>query len=154
MGTTTLESPVRIYQCCELHAHHFNKVFAPLNAHLHTIAILVVICSVYASFRLERLFAAIAAYWMFVALYSYLSAANSFAEINRQSALLLQVMRSSDAKHNRSSLKIDRKIDERRLKSLRELRISAGSVFYYDKALVLTIVEIILVQSVNLLVMY
>ena len=40
------------------------------------------------------------------------------------------------------------------IRSIRELCIVGGSAFYFDKTLVLTIVEVVLVQSVNLLIMY
>ena len=45
------------------------------------------------------------------------------------------------------------KIVDLEIRCMNDLRIKAGSNFYYDKALVLTIVEIVLVQSVNLLLM-
>ena len=37
--------------------------------------------------------------------------------------------------------------------ALRELRIQMGSVFYFDKALVLTVIEAMFLQSANLLLM-
>ena len=150
------ESDVRMYHCCELHAKKFNQVFAPLNGFLHTLFISVIVGSVYAALRLERLFAALAAYWAFISLSSYLSVANSFAAINRESALLLQTLRSVGTNSSGSNqvAPIQWKKCQRKMKSLQELRISGGSVFYYDKTLVLTIIEIILSQSVNLLVLY
>ena len=41
----------------------------------------------------------------------------------------------------------------REAEALRELRIQMGSAFYFDKAIVLTVIEAIFLQSANLLLM-
>ena len=77
------------YRQCELHAIRFNRVYSVLNAMLHNTLITMIIFSIYATMRTEGALAAIASYWAFLALVFYLPAANSYAEINRESRVLL-----------------------------------------------------------------
>ena len=47
-----------------------------------------------------------------------------------------------------------RKVIEKSVRGLRELRISMGSCFYYDKGMLLTTLQIILQISVNLILLH
>ena len=84
--------------------------------------------------------------------------ASSYAEIHRESRTLLRSARRawscSSGSYSTAVGILSRRLVEKTIRSMTELRIRAGTVFYYDRTLVLTIVEIILVQYVNLLVAY
>ena len=105
--------------------------------------------------RTSGLFAAVTAYFACMGLVFYLSVANSYAETNRVSRKLLQLLRRACRVSRRNvASQTEHRISSQRTRTLRELRIHAGPVFFYDKQLVLTTVQIILVQSANLLVVY
>ena len=74
-------------------------------------------------------------------------------EINQVSKSLQERMRQMASAEPIGDWKLFRKIVEREIRSMRELRIMAGSTFFYDKPMLLTAADIVLGQSVNLLVM-
>ena len=141
------------YRCCQVHTDAFNRVFGSLNADLHTTVVTIITLSVYCTMRTSWLFAVFTTYFACVCLVFYLSVANSYSETIRVSRTLLQSLKQVGSNGNVATGR-GQKITNRRIQALRELRIHAGPVFFYDKQLVLTTVEIILVQSVNLLVAY
>ena len=101
---------------------------------------------------MEGILAVALAYLGFWALVTYLLVATSYAEIHRRSVNLLRSIRR--AMTGRTGRRTEGGGIALEIRSIRELCIVGGSAFYFHKTLILTIVEIILVQSINLLIMY
>ena len=153
--SAVLEKKLESYRCYELHTINFNQVYNLFNAYAHPACMVVAICSIYGAVRTSGVLAAVAANWAFMGLAICLPWVGSYAKINQESRAVLGSLRRAWSRDVRGTGHFDRKTSGRKLRSMRELRIStAGSRYYYDKALVLTTVGIILVQSVDLLVMY
>ena len=84
---------------------------------------------------------------------TYGAVVRGYGEVNSASIVLLEVAQ-------RAALMLDLvagrcasgRVVDREVRCLNPLRIKGGTTFYYDSQLVLTIVEIMLVQSVNLLI--
>ena len=151
---TALERKLESYRCYELHTTYFNHVFLLFNDFSHPMCMAVAICSIYAAVRTRGVLAAVAANWAFMGLAICLPWVGSYAKINYESSAALESLRRNWGRVHGVGHS-DWKVSERKMRSMRELRIcSADSRYYYDKALVLTTVEIILTQSVNILVMY
>ena len=142
------------FRCCHLLMNGFNELFANLNAVIHagTIAF-ATLCMYGAARSTDGMLAAGIAYLGLITLVCYLQMVSGYAEVNLRSKWLLWWMRSSGAGCVAGgSQRTD--LGFRQLRSLRELRVQAGTcIFHYDKATVLITVEIILVQSANLLIM-
>ena len=100
---------------------------------------------------MEGILAVALAYLGFWALVTYLLVATSYAEIHRRSVNLLRSIRRATS--GRTGRRTEGERIALEIRSIRELCIAGGSAFYFDKTLVLTVVEIILSESVNLLIM-
>ena len=147
-----LRRSLKFYRCLQLHTNNFNRLFAAFNAMLHGIVIIFVIFCVYGALRMEGILAVALAYLGFWALVTYIVVATSYAEIHRRSVKLLRSIRR--AMNGRTGRRTEGGGIALEIRSIRELCIVGGSAYYFDKTLVLTIVEVVLVQSVNLLIMY
>lgn len=143
------------YRCCLLQEVAFNRVFSGFNALLHFLCITATIFSVYTAIRSSGLLAAFGVYGAFMALTFYLTMANCYAETNHGSRILLESLQRVCIRGSEGmAFRRDEEIARKRIRSLRELRIRAAFVCYYDKQLILTILQIVLVRSVDLLVMH
>ena len=78
---------------------------------------------------------------------------NSYGEINKASTAVLRMVRKAAFAKPDEHTPFFIKIIDRESKSMKDLRVMAGSNFHYDMPLLLTVLEMVLVQSVNLLVM-
>lgn len=90
--------------------------------------------------------------WGLLALYFYLRVVNSYAQINDGSEEFIRLVRKAWATGYLAS-SYGKGVD-RELRCMRGLRIQASEAFYYDKGMVLTVVETVLLESVNLLIAY
>ena len=108
----------------------------------------------YGSMRTEGVVALFQAYLAWWGLLTYLQVMNAYAEINRHSRSLLRSFRACSVSVIAAGMagRGNVAIVNREVRSFRELRIKAGSVFYFDKQLVPTVIGIVLSQPVNLLV--
>lgn len=88
------------------------------------------------------------AYLVLLALGQYLVTVNGYAEINRRSVLLLRLMLNEGTRHGGA------RVVRKEARSLKELRVKPALGFFYDKGFVLTLLNIVLVQSVNILVLH
>ena len=153
-GEARLETAIRLYRCLCIHVGGFNDVFGALNRMLHGAAITFVIFCVYGSLRTEGALSVAIAYWGTFTLVCYQLTVTKYAESNGASNAFLVRVRTAWSVCSGRQRSRHRKRIGREIGSMREVRIQAGSTFYYDMTLVLTVFEVVLVQSVNLLIMY
>ena len=108
---------------------------------------------VYGAVRMEGFLAFACAISGSVGIVAYGMAVHSFTESNGKSGALLKYVSRTVSMEPTARRVLFSKIVDREIKSTRDPRIMAGSTFYFDKPLLLTIADILLVQSVNLLIM-
>ena len=157
-----LQTELDTYRCVQLLMDEFNGLFGKLQTASRFTVISFVLFCVYGFFRTEGLMAIVQAYlglWLFL---SWLTAMNIYAEINHESKDLLRSFRTlCSSKINKPEGSLERNTSSsrkrfmgvnRELKSLKELRIIASN-FYFDKQLVLTVIGIVLDNSVSLLLL-
>ena len=106
----------------------------------------------YAAVRATGIVAFLSAYLGVLAFVAYFLLASGYGQINRRSKALLKAVRITASAHQMARSGQGKAVN-REIRYMNDLRIKVGTAFYYDNALVLTIVEIILVQSVNMLLM-
>ena len=118
---------------------------------IHTTLVPFVVFLSYGSVRFHG-FIALAFAWILAAVTSIcLVIIIALASINQRSkALLLAFKRSIPAGFTGAEV-VERAAVRRDAKTLQQLKIQMGSLFYFDKPLVLTTLGTLLVQSVNLL---
>ena len=132
----------------------FNGAFGLLNGMLHWASTVFVIFCVYGAVWTEGPLSVAIAYWGTFTLVGYQLVVIQYAENNRASKMFLRKVRKAWSCCRGMQSRRRRKWIGREILSMREMRILAGSAFYYDKLLVLTVFEVVLVQSVKLLIMY
>ena len=143
---------LRHYKRLRVHANGFNEVTAGFNGILHANIVTLIVMFAYAAVRAKGIVAFLSAYLGVVGFVAYVLLASGYGQINRRSKALLKAVRVT-ASADRMARRGQGKAVNREIRCMNDLRIKAGTTFYYDNALVLTIVEIILVQSVNMLLM-
>lgn len=144
------------YRCLQLITEEFNGLFQTFHLITHAAAIAFTVICVFGSMRTEGIMAAVQAYVGAWILLSYLQLINGYGIIHSGSRAFLRTCRaaSSDGFTINAGGRAAYKIARRELKSLRELRIKAGgSTFYFDKHLVLTVVGVVVSQTVSLLLL-
>ena len=162
-GSSRLQSNpnggVRLYRELQLLTNEYNNMLALFHAILHGIALSTITLCFYIFVRTEGIMAAFAAYTGMWGLPAYCEMMNDFADILTGSRTFLESLKESGSVRSSGnwmrtgSAGASAAIIRRELRSLRELRIKGGSSFYFDKKLVLTLIGIILQQSVNLLIL-
>ena len=154
---TGLGRRLRLYRQMQLLTDEYNGLLCHFSAAVHTTEIVLAVMCVCGAVRTEGVLAFGQGYLGFWSLMTYLQIINSYAEINRRSKLLLRSLRTCcrgcsgpvGIQDTAQGLRF-----RRELKSLKELRIRAGSyVFFFDKQLVLNVIGIVLVQSINVLIL-
>ena len=131
----------------------FNDVTASVNGVLHANVIALVIMQVYGAVRMEGILALLLAYMGAVQFTTYGMLARSYGEVNAMSKALLEaVRRTTTADPVNVWGRVDA-IIQRQIRSMPKLCVKGGSSFYYDKPLLLTMLDVILAQSVGLLMM-
>lgn len=76
-----------------------------------------------------------------------------YAEINEQSEALIDDVRKACAAEMGAHRDLLAKVHYRQVRVMRGLRIMGGSTFYFDKPLMLTILETVLSESVGYLML-
>ena len=77
----------------------------------------------------------------------------TLGNINSSSKRSIELVRQRPAVLHSAGKDLERKWLQREALALRDLRIRMGSAFFYDKTLVITTIEIILQNTVNLLLL-
>ena len=163
-----LQMRFRFYCHVQLVTDQFNGLFANFYAPLHAILVTFMISCVYGTVQSDGMILVIVqAYLGFWMLLAYSFVINGYAEVNCSSKNFLWWFQGQRVAGRNSAISFagrrqienrdHEKIFKRELRSLnlKELCIRGGSsMFYFDKQLVLTVLEIVLTQSVNLLIMY
>lgn len=150
-----LERGMSRYCCLQLLADDFNDLFALYHGMYHGFMIAFIVMCVFWCVRTSGFMAALLAYlglWSFLTQFQFM---NSYAEVNRGSQDVLLKLRA--CWHSRGGRRGSRRtlLIGMKLSSLKELRIKGGtSAFYFDKQLVVTTMDVILTQSVGLLMSY
>ena len=163
-STSHLRRELSLYRCLQLLVDEYNGLFDSFQLLIHAASIIVTVLCVFGSLRTEGVIALVQAYFGAWLLTSYLQVIKSYSEIYRGSKALLVSLSARCADKNvgssgGSSVAFgigagSHVIIARELKSLTELRIRAGSsVFYFDKQLVLTVIQIVVSQTVGLLLL-
>ena len=138
-------------------ASDFNGFYAPSLGILHAITATGVAYCVYGAARAEAAFALFFGYMAVLWICAYLLVLNMFAELNAASKNLLTLFGAA-----LSSICCWADIQEHQdynslggeWKSLTDLRVRAGSMFYFDRQLVVNFIDVILNESANLLITY
>ena len=148
-----LEHNSWLLRCLKAQTNGFNDVTATLNGIVHANIIAIVVMYVYGALRTEGFVAVLSAYFGSVTFIAYCMLTRSYGEINEVSKTLIRAAKVEASVLRLAGERASSKFVQLEMKSMRELRIMAGSTFYYDKALVLTVIAIIISQSVNLLIL-
>ena len=149
---------VRAYRHLQLLMEEFSGLFAGFLLINHALVIVLVVLSVNGSVQADGTMAAgqiLFAAWL---LACYLKVVDTYAGVNNGSKALLVTSLACTKSSDRGLAVAYREqttmILKRELRSLRELRIKGGrSTFYFDKQLVLTVIGIVLNESVNLILL-
>lgn len=135
------------YRCLGLLTDEFNGVYSQLSGQIHAIIMTCIVLCIYGAVRTEGVMGFLYVYMSVWGLVSYLQIVNNYANIHRGSKDFLVALGASSRTAGT--------VASRDLRNLKELRIKAGSsAFYFDKELVLTVVGVILTQSINLLILH
>ena len=134
----------------------FNSVYAPSNALLHATSMAGNVFYVCAAVRAKGLIAVYLGYAGLTWLTSYLQVLSMYAEIHSMSRTLIASMRlaCTDYRFTVAGRKDQDGVIRRQLMPLKELRVVAGRLFYFDKQLVTNFVYIVLSRSADLLIMH
>ena len=151
-GASNVRRVVKLHRVAQLHVECFNILYAPMNAALHVFIIACVIVSVYGCVRIEGWFAFALGYIATFCLLLYLFICRSYADINWRSKTVLQSLRVMVSGIQKGRLSC--KAVDREQRSMTELRVRPGTAFYYDRALVLTVLQVIVTQSVSMLMIH
>ena len=148
---------VRSYQCLSILVKEFNEAFMLTYGSIHIAQVPLVMLLFYAAVRFSG-FVSLGFAWMAVVIVLYaLAVMVALANSNQTSKELIFVLkrgaRPSSSSYRSITDRTEYAAAWREAETLRELRISVGPVFYFDKPLVLTVIEAMLVQSANLLLM-
>ena len=107
---------------------------------------------VYGALRIEGVLELASGLWGTTSFVGYGMLVRSYAENKAASRAWLKNIKRTFATEPTDCRILFSKIMDREIKSMEHLRIMAGSTFYYDKPLLLTIMDILVAQSVNLLI--
>ena len=137
---------LHFYRCTQLLMDEYNRVLASFNGILHAVLISFFVFCVYGAVRTDGVMAIGTAYFAVWGFFTYLQLLKSYTDINTGSqGLLTSIQAQVSGDYSR--------IGVRELRSMRELRVRGGSsTFYFDKEVVLTTLDIVFNQAVNLLI--
>ena len=147
----TLRRSRRMYRCLYLQMDHFSRTFVVAYGSIHLgLVVLAIFCS-YGSVRFHGLLAFGFA-WMFTAcLVMLVLLVLALAAVNRKSKATLESMQKV-AKSLFVGLKgPQRRMLRREMSNMQGLKVRVGSMFYYDSPLLLTTLDVLLTNAVNLL---
>ena len=149
---------IKLYRELQLLTDEYNNLLALFHAVQHGILVTFLTLCVYIFVRTEGIMAALAAYMGIWLLPCYCEIINNYAEIQIGSRTFLESLQETvPVRRSRIWIRTGRAgsvaaIIRGELRSLRELHIKGGSsAFYFDKQLVLTVIHIIVNQSISLL---
>ena len=158
-----LTREIRLYRSLQLLTEEVNDLFASTLGETHGVVTLALICLAYGVLRCEGLLAVMMVYMFCWSFGSYFLLMNKLANINLGSKSLLRCIDSSfRSVYGGNVIAIvtfasakEAKIVQRELRNMRELRLRGGSsVFYFDKKLILTVVYVVMSQSISLRIMF
>ena len=141
----------RLYRSVYLMCDEFSEMFKITLGGLHVAFTIVVVYYVYMGVRLTGFQSFRSAFAAVGCLVLMLTLEGKYAEVNTASKTFLQQLKIQDVmRSNRIVEKAHRQILQRERKCLRECRIRVGSLYYYDTDLLVSTIEIILDNSINL----
>ena len=151
--TTQLLRSLRLYRCLYLQVNEFSRTFVVAYGSIHLgLIVLAIFCS-YGSVRFHGFLALGFAWIFFVCLAIVIILVSALSTVNRKSRRTLESMEKAVTRLLVDSRQPKRGIVGRELRNMQELRVRLGSIFYYDKPLLLTTFEILLQNSTNLLLL-
>ena len=142
------------YRCLQLSVNGFNTVFGSLNAALHAEMIVAIVFFVYGMARSDGATRIFMAYLVLESITWYPKVISMFAEIHSGSRAHIELAKRAGWSSGIQTKNTVGSLAKRELRTMKELRITAGGMFYFDKPLVLNFIDIVLGQTVNLLIMY
>ena len=149
----TMAKALATYRSCQLLVDAFNDLFGRFHAMFHYTIISFVVILAYGAFRLTGWLQWTFAYWTVYCLVIYLFIIHSYAEVDCSAEVLKQSMKVAWSFPQGTERRAGNSFGKD-LKVLRVLRVKAGVAFHYDKALVLTVLEIVVGHTIDLLITY
>ena len=149
---------LRLYKCLQISLQELNLIFGNLYASIHVLGILLVVSCAYGVVRLEGLLAfgaglvGLEAAVMTMIIIAVLASANHGSK--RVLVAMRTVGRMSARRESWWERRGDSKVFVKAVRGLRDLRVSIGSSFYYDKGIVLTTLQIMLKSCVDLILLH
>ena len=142
---------LRLYRCLYLQVNEFSRTFVAAYGSIHLgLIVLTIFCS-YGSIRFNGLLALGCAWIFTVCLVIVIVVVTALSTVNRKSRRTLESMEKAVTNLAVGSRQPKRGMLWREMRNMQELKVTLGSVFYYDKPLLLTTFEILLQNATNLL---
>ena len=151
---TELRHEIRSYNCLFILVKQFGEAFTWAYGLLHVCLVPCLVLILYGAVRLNGPIA-FGFCWLFMVVTSLcLVLIMALADINQRSKALVVAFIYSQSVGATLWTTAEHAIMRRECETLRELKILVGSTFYFDKPLVLTVLQNLLIQSANLLILY
>ena len=145
---------MHLFRSLALITKEYSRVALLNNAGGHGVSICIAITCVYAAIRFNGMLSITLGVIGMNITTVFAAYVTTVGNINWSSKKSVTMVRQQPAALHRAGKDIESKWLQREIRCLQDLRIQMGSVFFYDKALVLTTFEIILQNIVNLLLLY
>ena len=135
---------LRYHRCFNIQTKHFEYIFSLTYGVHHVVAVITIVFCNYEAVSLEGVHALglgfISCSWTFL-LFMFL---NLLVEVNHRSKLILISMTRSSVDFGQRGLK-------RELAGGQDIRVKLGPAFFYDRGILLTTAEIIVQNTINLI---
>ena len=144
-----------LYRSIHFSAEEFSRMLMSVFGVNHVVIVLIAVFCAYASVRLDGLLAIGLGFVGLNSTVMLIVMMNMLANLNRRSKETLHALRRQATAVCSATRGSNYGVWLRReLRCLPDLRIRMGSIFFYDKPIVLTTLQIILQISINLLLLY
>ena len=144
---------IRLFRSLDLLMQDCSRLFVVVYGSGHLGSMCVSIICAYGTIRFDGSLS-ISLGWIGASITIFLAIiVGQFGRFNHSSQLALRAIRKRQARLHLAGKQIQSKCRRREILCLRDLRLGVGSVFYYDKILLLTTFQIILQNTTNLLLL-
>ena len=144
---------IRTFSSLDLLTKEFSEafVFAYGNYHLSLVSLIMFSC--YGSIRFQGILRLGFAWISINSLVNILILVSALATVNFKSKGTMETLRQGVTKLEAKATGTDRRLIRKEMRNLRDLRVRMGSLFHYDKCLVLTTLGILLNGSASVLLL-
>ena len=150
---------LRTYKCLQILVQEFNRIFGNVYGSIHVLGVVLVVSCTYGTVRLEEFLAFGAGLLgldvaiMTMVIIGVLASANHGSK-KVLMAMNMTVGRMLTTRGRKRGRQSEIKAFSMTVRGLRNLRVSIGSSFYYDKGIVLTTLQIMLKSCVDLILLH